>query len=330
MPLSDIKSLEINRRRLLALTATGATAPLAMPQAKAVQPEPRLVAERLSVAAIQSRAAPWAVSENLAGMLAAIDRVHDGVGPKHLITFSAQALQGLVPGDAADLAAVAIDVDGRELSAVAEKARAVQAHIAFGAWVRDADWPGRVIAMSILIGPDGGLIAKDWKPLQDASAMVGAGQFATTIDAELDRFVELYGRNAVLPVHATSIGRIALSPLVAGPEVYRAYALKGAEVFLRTAPQGAPDWDLQATAAYNQAFTVMTTTACDVEAAVPGRGGTTIVGPRGEILAEAGSKWEQAVTATLPIADLRATRRPIEIPTALVLPVYERAMRDFA
>lgn len=331
MPLSDTERLSINRRRLLALAGTTAAVPLVSAPAQATLPEPRLDAERISVAALQTRAVPGDVKANLVDMLAAIDRVQDQAGPKHLISFSGQALQGRVHGGAADLAAAAVDVDGPEMGALGAKAREVRAHITLSAWVRDAAWRGQVIAMSLLFAPDGRLRAKDWAPFQGATAAPDAGRFAATIESEFDRYVERYSSAAVLPVHATAVGRIALSATVATPEVFRAYALKGAEVFVRTAPLGAPMWDLQATSAYSRCFTVMTTSALDPEAAVaPGRGGTAIIGPIGEVMAEAGSKWEQAVTASLPIAHLRATRRPLEIPTAMVLPVYQRASRDLA
>jgi hypothetical protein len=59
-------------------------------------------------------------------------------------------------------------------------------------------------------------------------------------------------------------------------------------------------------------------------------GGTVIHGPAGETLAEAGSKWDQAVVATLPLARHRATRAPLAVGAALYLPVYRDHARGLA
>lgn len=331
MGLSDADRFNINRRRLLALAGTAATAPFVPATAQAAHSDLAPLARDISVAALQTRATPGATRLNLASMLAAVDRVHDIAGPKHLVTFADQALQGRVHGDAADLAAVAIDLDGPEFAAIAAKARENQIHIAFAAWVRDADWTGKVISMSILIGPDGRLLAKDWAAFQGDASRPDVGRFASTIQTEFDQYVERYGRDAMLPLHETSIGRIALSSAVESPEIFRAFGHKGVEIVIRTAPSGAPSWDLQATSGHNRCYAVMTTLADDPEVALaPGRGGTAIVGPRGEILAEAGSRWEQAVTATLTVAHLRATRRPLEIPAAAAASTYRPVTRGLA
>lgn len=295
-----------------------------------------LKADTISVAAIQTRVQPTepglarkAIAENLASVVEAIDRVQSDTGHKDLVTFSALALQGWVGGDAADLRAAAIDIDGPEVAAIASRARAYSSHVSFGAWVTDPDWPGQVIAMSILVGPDGTVMARDWTPYLPQSSLPDAGRHAATVEREFDRFVEMYGADAVLPVHATTIGNLAQSPLNGAPEVYRAYALKGAEVFVRTAPLGFQTWDVQAAAAHNHCFAIVTMAAApssgDIAASHPWprAGGTTVYGPHGEVMAEAGSKWEQAVVATLPLGAYRAVHQRPELASRLFMPVYD-------
>lgn len=330
MPLPDTERLTLNRRRLLQAAGVGA-ATVAAPAAGAAYPHVpagALVAETVSVAAIQRRVASAAVAANVRGMCDDIDRAQEA-GRKHLITFSGRALQGAVMGNERDLRAVAIGADGPEVAAIAGKAREHGTFVSFGAWATDRDWPDHVIEMSFLIGPNGTVLARDWAPIGDDVSVPSAGRFAATVESEFEPYMEMYGDRGLLPVHGTSIGAIAQAPVIGAPEIFRAYALKGAEVFLRTASHGYRAWDAQAAAGHNHCFSIMTTAAAteaDPAAMFAGHGGrTAIFGPTGDVIAEAGSTWEQTLTASLPMAAYRAEHRRPKLQAALILPAFEQA-----
>jgi predicted amidohydrolase len=217
-----------------------------------------------------------------------------------------------------DLARAAIALDGPECTALAKAARAHGCYVSFGALARDAAWPGHVLSLSVLIGPDGRLIATDWRAVADAQA-----PHITAIDRVLDRYVEMHGADAVLPVHRTDIGTIAFAA-TRDPDVLRALALKGAEIVVRTG--AVPAWDARAAAAHNRVFAVVVNSAVDphdaAAAATGGSRGTAVYGPDGEVLAQAGESWRQTVTARLPMARFRETRPAPAMATALVLPVF--------
>jgi predicted amidohydrolase len=278
--------------------------------------------ERVRVAAVQSHVG-GDIQDNLSAMLAAIDRIQSQPEAKDLIVFHALALSGIMPRSLDDAQRVAIDMIGPEIAALAAKSQQYRLHLAFSALTTDADWPRQVMARHILLGPDGDLLLAACQATHDESL-----PFLTSIERVLERYVDLYGADAVFPVASTGIGHIAMTSARAAPEVHRALALKGAEIVIRMAADPAPRRDVQACAAHNQCIAI----APVAEVALPAApdedmrgsnvGGSIIVGPSGEILAEAGSAWDQTLSATLPIAYYRSIHRLPDIHTALVLPVY--------
>jgi predicted amidohydrolase len=260
------------------------------------------------------------LERNLRQVVAGIARAQ-AQGPKDLVALPADALQGPWPVALTELERVAITLDGPERAALSACAQDHRCFVAFGALLRDPAWPGHVVAVSILLGPDGGVLGCDWAPLGDADA-----PNVTTIERVHDRFVAVHGPDAVLPVHRTTIGNVAFAPS-RDPDILRALALKGAEIVVRTTPT--PVWDGQAASAHNRLFGVVAAAARDAgEGAWSGaRGASAVYGPNGEVIAEAGAVWQQVVTARLPMAHFRATRRAPTMATALVLPAFE-AHRD--
>ncbi|MDX2222876.1 MAG: nitrilase-related carbon-nitrogen hydrolase [Rhodospirillaceae bacterium] len=348
MPVPSTLEIALNRRRMLHLAGLAAvaggtaTAQAARPVVRAPDAHataahategPALRRDTIAVAAIQTRVTPVdagnpapQVAANLAAMVEAIGRVQAQPLRKDLIAFSGLALQGWMPADRTGLRRAAIADDGPEIAVLAGRARAHDCYISFGALAVDADWPGEVLAVTYLLDPMGRIRAKDWAPFADPAAPVAS------IAAHLDRYAEMYGPAAVVPVHATEVGVIAQSPAVNMPELFRAFALKGADVLIRPLAHGLPTWDAPACAAHTRCFSVVTTPAApaDGESVYTRGGGTVIHGPAGETLAEAGSKWEQAVVATLPMARHRATRTPLTVGAALFLPTYQDHLADFA
>ena len=94
------------------------------------------------------------------------------------------------------------------------------------------------------------------------------------------------------------------------PELFRAFAMKGAEIFLRTASGGFSDVDVRACAMYNGVYSTMCNNALSpgnpnffTDAGV-GSGGSMIIGPRGEELAMARQE-ETMISTRIPMARYR-------------------------
>lgn len=239
-------------------------------------------------------------------------------------------IQGFQPWNRAELNKIAFDLPGPESEVIGERAKHYGCYIAFGCYARDRDWPNHVINMSVIVGPDGGIVSKQWKARNILGAFGGIGLIGTTVYDVLDRYVEMYGWDATLPIARTDIGNIAMTAVGMEPMLYQALALKGAEIMILTVTGGS-----NAEAAIQNARS--TRTYCvgvgnSVSPDNPGfteavgarDQGTVVADPRGTPLARSANHHEDIVSARVPIADFRKTRVPAEYPMALFLPVFEQ------
>ncbi len=283
------------------------------------------------VRAVDGKAPAKGMRENLAHMLELIDKMQFYGGTKDLLCFHEFPLQGWNPWDRRELERLSIDIPGPETEAIAAKAKQYGCYIQFGAYARDADWPGHVLSITSIIGPKGELVARDWKARNIVGVFPDFELVTTTVYNVLDRYVEMYGEDAVVPVHQTDIGNLATSSTQLEPELFRVMAMKGAEILLRTASGGFEAEDIRMVSRYNRVYSVIVNNA--VSPGNPGflddpggrSGGTAIYGPRGEVVAKAGSKFEQDVEARIPMAPFRAGRRIPEVH----MPLYEAAFRRY-
>lgn len=342
-------SRDLSRRMFLAGAATLAGTALAAegPAAGASAGVPRngrdyprvgLRKDTVTIAAVQSRiravdgtSPAGGIRANLAHLLEVIDKVQFFGGAKDLLCFHEFPLQGWYPWDRRELERLSIDIPGPETEAIAARARQHGCYIQFGAYARDPDWPGHVLSVTTIIGPKGEIIGRDWKARNIVGVFPGFELVTTTVYNVLDRFVEMYGADAVVPVHRTDIGNLATSSTQLEPELFRVMALKGAEILLRTASGGFEPGDIQMVSRYNRVYSVIVNNAVSpdnpgfLDDAGGGAGGSAIYGPRGEVLAMADSKFEQDVVARVPLAEFRAGHR---IPD-LHMPLYEAAFREY-
>lgn len=252
--------------------------------------------------------------DNLNHMLGLIDAAYAFGGGPDLLFFHEFPITGFGAGwTLKDVLRVAIEIPGVETEAVAKKARQYGIYVVFGSYARDPDWPERALSITTVIDPDGRILARDWKARNIKGAFGGEIElFTTTIYDVLDEFVEMYGRDAILPVIKTPIGNLATSSVQREPELFRALAIKGAEVILRTATGGFSPVDVAATSLYNGVYTAVANNAVS-----PGSpffedtnaGGSAIYGPDGEAMAIAKSPNETLVMARIPIGTFRARHR---------------------
>jgi predicted amidohydrolase len=294
-----------------------------------------LARDAFTLGVAQSRVIPVDLSRlkatrkaNLDHMLALIDASTMGFVKPDLLFFHEFPITGWRDWTRDEVLRVAIDIPGEETEAIAAKARAYGMYIAFGSYARDPDWPGHALSITTIIDPTGKIIAKNWKARNVKGLFGGETElFTTTVYDVLDRYIEMYGEDAVVPVVRTPIGNILTSSIQREPEYFRAAAMKGAEVILRTATGGFSPVDIQATSLYNGVYTAVCNNAIspggpffeDVNA-----GGSAIYGPDGEPLAKATSANEALVAARVPIAQFRARHRQPSVHKELFLKEFEQ------
>jgi predicted amidohydrolase len=263
---------------------------------------------------------------NLEHMLEQIDNAfHFGAGADVLF-FHEFPITGFDAWNRKEILQVAIEIPGEETEAISEKAKQYGCYVVFGSYARDADWPNHVLSITTIIGPDGSIVDKHWKARNIKGVFHGIELFTTTIYDVLDAYVEMYGSDAVLPVTRTPIGNIVTSSVQLEPELFRVFAMKGGEIFLRTATGGFTPWDIQATAGYNHVYVAICNNAVSPDNPGfyddAGSGGSAIYDPRGEVIAAADTKFETLISAQIPIAQFREKNRQPIVHMALYRDVF--------
>jgi predicted amidohydrolase len=299
-----------------------------------VYPVVPLKKDDITIVSVQSRVVPVDENDaermkrdNLLHMLDLIDAAATWMGPKDLIQFHEFPITGFsFKWTREDLLKVAIEIPGVETQAIGERAKRYGTYIVFGSYAKDPNWPDHILSITTIIGPDGNIIDKHWKPRNIKGVFAGFEVITTTIYDVLDEFVEMYGRDAVIPVTRTDIGNLATTATQYEPELIRAYALKGAEIMLRSATSGADPIDVRAGAMHNNMYTTLVNNSISRN---PGpffedvrSGGSAIYGPDGKVIDKANSVNETGVIAKIPIAKFREGRRLPRIHPSLYGDLY--------
>jgi predicted amidohydrolase len=238
-------------------------------------------------------------------------------------------IQGFQPWTRKELTQIAFELPGPEAAAIGERAKRYGCYIAFGCYAKLKDWPEHVINMSVLVGPDGGIVDMQWKARNVLGLFGDQALIGTTVYDVLDRYVEMYGWDRTLPVARTDIGNLCMTAVGAEPMLYTCLGLKGAEILVLSVTGGSNAESAINTARANRLYTVGVGNAVSPdnigfpEASGTEDGGTVIVDPRGTTLAKTDNHHEDIITARIPIADFRKTRRVQELPKALLLSVLQ-------
>ena len=244
-------------------------------------------------------------------------------------------IQGFQPWTRKELYQIAYELPGPESEAIGERAKRYGCYISFGCYAKEKDWPDHVINMSVLVGPDGKIVSKQWKARNILGLFGDGALIGTTVYDVLDRYVEMYGWDAVLPVARTDIGNIAITAVGAEPMLYTCLGLKGAEILVLSVTGGSNAESAIQTARANRLYTMGVGNAVSPnnigfpESSGTRDEGTVIVDPRGTVLAKTDNHHEDIITARIPIADFRKTRRVQELPMALMLPVFQQYQPTF-
>ncbi len=287
------------------------------------------------VQAVDANAPKKGLKANLDHMLKAIDKVFHWNPPSDIVQFHEFPITGFDIWTRKECRRLAIEVPGMETEAIGEKAKQYNCYIVFGSYVVDPDWPGHVLSVTTIIGPQGEVVDKHWKARNIKGVFPGIELYTTTIYDVLDEYIEMYGADAVIPITRTPAGNIATSSVQREPELFRAFAMKGAEIMLRTASGGFSAIDVQACAMYNGFYTTMCNNAISpgnpnfFEDAGASSGGSMILGPRGEELAKA-REQETVISARIPLAQFRQRHHQPYVHKALYMPVLEKYENAYA
>ena len=175
----------------------------------------------------------------------------------------------------------------------------------------DDHFPELYFQISFVIAPSGTLVLR-YRRLNS--------MFAPTPHDVWDRFLDVYGYDALFPVADTEIGRLACiaSEEILYPEVARCLMMRGAEVLLHSSSEvGSPLLTQKnvaklARATENMAYVVSANSAGIADIGIPHSstdGGSKIVNYEGLVLAEAGPGESMVANATIDLAALRHHRR---------------------
>lgn len=205
----------------------------------------------------------------------------------------------------------ALAPDGPEYAALARIAADNDVFLSGNAYETDVAFPGIYFQASFVIDPAGTTVLRYRRLIS---------MFAPTPHDVWDRYLERYGLDGVFPVARTAIGRLAAiaSEEILYPEIARALALRGAEVFLHsTSEVGSPrltpkDVAKRARAIENLAYVVSANTGGFENADLPASstdGMSKIVDHLGEVRVEAGFGESAIACAEIDLAALRRYRR---------------------
>jgi len=223
---------------------------------------------------------------------------------------------------------IAIEVPGEETEMLGKKAKELDAYIVFQSHTKaPKNWPGHVFNSSLIFNPKGEVIQNHWKAYQVCG---GLWTYETTAHDVLDKFVEMYGWDAVWPVARTDIGNLASYVCSEGfaPETARAFAFKGAEILCRCwGGGGSPIMragkgrlEFRADCAYSQLYGIMANVT---------NGGSMIVDPLGRVMQEILDNRDGFIYDRIPIAQFRSEHARPSIRTEIYVPALTQCPGQF-
>ena len=211
--------------------------------------------------------------------------------------------------DFADKAA--LEINGPEYEALGAMAQRLKMFIAGNAYETDKNFPGLYFQTCFIVAPSGDVVLR-YRRLNS--------MFAPTPHDVWSKYLDIYGLDGVFPVAKTEIGNLAAiaSEEILYPEIARALALRGAEVFAHSSSEiGSPldtpkDIGKRARAQENMAYVVSANTAGIRDSSMPlgsADGNSMVVDYKGRLLSESNTGETFTAFADINIDALRAARR---------------------
>lgn len=265
---------------------------------------------------------------NLEYMVSFIDRACAEGRKPDFILFNEFPLTGYSTGTRDEKLEFTLRMPGIETDRIGEVAKACNTYIIFGSYARDDNWPGHILSLNAVVGPDGTLQAKYWKS-RNVKRMNDDGEIpTTTIESVRDKFRDRYGVEEEFPVLRTPYGNIAVSTVQIDPMVFAAFAMRGTEIMFRTSTLFSKI-DVQAVAYFNDMYSAMSNITFPPDGPYASYGGgSLVVGPNGKVLAEDATNNESIIEAKIPIAEFRAGRTIPRYPMEVVAPVFEQYRQE--
>lgn len=229
-----------------------------------------------------------------------------------LVVLPEYALTGFPMGDTIEgwAAKAALAPDGPEYDLLAAAAQRHRIHLAVNAYETDRHYPGLYFQAGVVFGPTGDTVLR-YRRLHS--------MYTPSPYDVWDSYLDHYGLDAVLPVARTDIGNLAAaaSEEILYPELFRALAFRGAEIFVHaTSEAGSPDptvkeYARRCRAAENLAAVVSANSAGITGIPLSGdstNGHSEIVDHFGRSLARADSGESLVAAAEIDLAALRRER----------------------
>ena len=205
----------------------------------------------------------------------------------------------------------ALEVDGPEYEAMGAMAQRLGLFLAGNAYEADRHFPGIYFQTSFVIAPSGDVVLR-YRRLNS--------MFAPTPHDVWSKYLDIYGLDGVFPVARTEIGNLAAiaSEEILYPEIARAMALRGAEVFVHSSSEIGSPIDTpkfiakRARAQENMVYVVSANTAGIELSSLPvasGDGNSMVVDYKGRVIAESNSRETFTAFGEIDIEALRTARR---------------------
>ncbi len=208
---------------------------------------------------------------------------------------------------------------GVEYDALAKVAQDNDVFLSGNVYETDEHFPGIYFQTCFVIGPSGDTLLRYRRLIS---------MFAPTPHDVWDKYLDIYGIDAVFPVADTEIGRLACcaSEEILYPEICRAHAVRGAEVILHSTSEVAStaltpkDIAKRARAIENIVYVVSCNTGGIADSPIPKNSVDSmskIVDFHGRVLASSTIGESMAANAEIDLGALRRYRRRPGMPNVL-------------
>lgn len=238
-----------------------------------------------------------------------------------LVVLPEYFLTGFPMGDSfgswADKAA--LEINGPEYESLGKIAQDCKIYLSGNVYEKDPNFPDIYFQASFAISPTGDVILRYRRLIS---------MFSPSPYDYLDKYLDIYGEDALFPVADTDIGRIACiaSEEILYPELARCLALKGAEIFLHSSSEaGSPKLTQKgvakrARAQENLAYVVSANSGGVHNYSIGAQstdGGSQIVDFNGLVLSEAAGGNSMTANSEIDLGALRRNRLRPGMPNML-------------
>lgn len=226
----------------------------------------------------------------------------------------------------------ALEMNGPEYEQFGRIAQDNALFLAGNAYETDPNFPGFYFQTSFIVGPSGDVILR-YRRLNS--------MYSPSPHDVWDKYLDLYGLEAVFPVADTEIGKLApiASEEILFPEVARCFAMRGAEVFTHSSSEFSSPAQTRKDAAKlcraieNIAYVVSANTGgiCDTDLPPDSsNGGSRVIDFKGKVMRVAGHGDNSGANAEIDLGALRRERRKTGLSNTLVRQRFQAYADSYA